>query len=131
MQGKLNERIAHEFICKVMEEVRSSNQVKTRLQVLITGRELVIQDNQNNFHKRNNILNILPYYVQMNKRSSYHDPDQLLASDQRQVWWKKYGIVSGSGHKKMPSELDHEQLVEITAQPLLNYFLSLTHNNNQ
>jgi uncharacterized protein YjbI with pentapeptide repeats len=46
--------------------------------------------------------------------------------DQRHHWWAAYGASSGLEYQDMPSELDKGALVEITAQPLLNYLVALS-----
>nr|WP_284525873.1 NACHT domain-containing protein [Microcystis panniformis] len=49
MQGKIAQEVAQNFINEVREQVKSFNQNKTRLQVLISGRDVVVQSNKNNF----------------------------------------------------------------------------------
>ena len=64
------------------------------------------------------------------KRSGkkYHDPDGLLTEDQRQTWWRQYGEAAGKGYAGLPADLNREHLVDITAQPLLNYLVALSYD---
>jgi len=124
MQGKIAQEVAHNFINEVREKVHHFNQNKTRLQVLISGRDVVVQSNKNNFKKPQQIITILPYWV--DKSDDFSDVDNLLKVDQRHQWWQQYGQAKGKNYAQLPPELSGENLQEITAQPLLNYLIALT-----
>ena len=124
MQGKIAQEVAHNFINEVREQVKSFNQNKTRLQVLISGRDVVVQSNKNNFKKPQQIITILPYWV--GNSDNFSDVDNLLKVDQRDQWWQQYGQAKGKNYAQLPPELSGENLQEITAQPLLNYLIALT-----
>jgi uncharacterized protein YjbI with pentapeptide repeats len=126
MQGKIGERTAQDFVREVQRKVERFNQQQTRLQVLISGRELVIQANESSFRKDGQILYVLPYYIPEDERSAYSDANSLLSEDQRVVWWRRYGEVSGSGHTSLPTALQEEKFIEVTSQPLLNYLVALS-----
>ncbi|MDB9424811.1 pentapeptide repeat-containing protein [Microcystis aeruginosa CS-564/01] len=124
MQGKIAQEVAQNFINEVREQVKSFNQNKTRLQVLISGRDVVVQSNKNNFKKPQQIITILPYWVA--NSDDFSDVDKLLKVDQRHQWWQQYGQAKGKNYAQLPTELSGENLQEITAQPLLNYLIALT-----
>ncbi|MFM7905991.1 MAG: NACHT domain-containing protein, partial [Microcystis sp.] len=124
MQGKIAQEVAQNFINEVREQVKSFNQNKTRLQVLISGRDVVVQSNKNNFKKPQQIITILPYWVA--NSDDFSDVDKLLKVDQRHQWWQQYGQAKGKNYAQLPPELSGENLQEITAQPLLNYLIALT-----
>ncbi|MBE9243983.1 pentapeptide repeat-containing protein [Microcystis aeruginosa LEGE 00239] len=124
MQGKIAQEVAHNFINEVRDQVKSFNQNKTRLQVLISGRDVVVQSNKNNFKKPQQIITILPYWV--DKSDDFSDVDNLLKVDQRHQWWQQYGQAKGKNYAQLPPELSGKNLQEITAQPLLNYLIALT-----
>ncbi|MFN7907106.1 MAG: pentapeptide repeat-containing protein [Microcystis sp.] len=124
MQGKIAQEVAQNFINEVREKVHHFNQNKTRLQVLISGRDVVVQSNKNNFKKPQQIITILPYWV--DKSDDFSDVDNLLKVDQRHQWWQQYGQAKGKNYAQLPPELSGENLQEITAQPLLNYLIALT-----
>jgi len=126
MQGKIAEKTAQDFVREVQRKVEWFNQRETCLQVLIGGRELVVQANETDFRKEGQILHVLPYFVAEDDREDYVDAKKLLEQDQRQLWWQNYGAASGSGYTGLPSELDQGNLIEITAQPLLNYLVALS-----
>ncbi|MDJ0732963.1 MAG: pentapeptide repeat-containing protein [Nostocaceae cyanobacterium] len=129
MQGKIAEQAAKEFVEEVRIKVTQFNHDKTRcLQVLITGREIVVQANRSKFRKPRQILHILPYFLKKEQIESgnYVDEQKLLEIDQRQIWWKSYGEVKGRNYEGLPKNLDIENLREITAQPLLNYLVALS-----
>ena len=124
MQGKAAEETARQFIEEVRFLVTRFNQRKTRLQVLITGREVVIQANRSKFRQPQQLLYLLPYFV-MNE-DDYNDEQNLLVEDQRHLWWQNYGKAKGKNYADLPEELDTDNLVDITTQPLLNYLVALS-----
>ena len=130
MQGKIGEEVAKQFIDEVKLKVGQFNARRTRLQVLISGREVVVQANRSKFRKPNQLLYLLPYFVTEEEKKSreknYVDEQHLLEEDQRQLWWQFYGKVKGKDYKRLPLELDKPNLVEITVQPLLNYLIALS-----
>ncbi|MDZ7959509.1 MAG: pentapeptide repeat-containing protein [Aulosira sp. DedQUE10] len=128
MQGKMGEEVAQKFVREVQRQVHAFNHVQTRLEVLISGRELVIQKNQSDFRKPKQILHVLPYFVDKEERqqNNYIDTQKLLAQDQRQFWWRKYGKASGYIYDHLPPQLNKSHLKEITSQPLLNYLVALS-----
>ena len=128
MQGKVAEEAAREFVEEVRSQIAQFNAHVPRLQVLISGRELVVQANDSKFRKPHQILHIFSYFVAEVERKykNYVDKQQLLEVDQRQLWWQYYGDAKGKGYSGLPPELDQPNLVEITAQPLLNYLVALS-----
>jgi uncharacterized protein YjbI with pentapeptide repeats len=127
MQGKVGAKTAQDFVREVQRKVERLNQQTVCVQVLIGGRELVVQANEVDFRKERQILHVLPYLVSPEDRhGKYVDPERLLDRDQRQLWWEYYGRASGSGFTGLPPQLDRGNLNEITAQPLLNYLVALS-----
>jgi uncharacterized protein YjbI with pentapeptide repeats len=126
MQGKIAEKTAQDFVREVQRKVERFNQRETCLQVLIGGRELVMQANETEFRKEGQILHVLPYFVSEHERQHFVDAKKLLERDQRQLWWQNYGAASGRSYTGLPPELDQGNLTEITAQPLLNYLVALS-----
>ena len=126
MQGKVGERVAQDFVREAQRKTDRLNQQKLTVQVVITGRELVIQANESSFRKNGQILHVLPYWVPDYGRKIYSDPRGLLNLDQRNEWWKKYGKATGVSYLGLPAELNIDDLEEITTQPLLNYLVALS-----
>ncbi len=127
MQGKIAEKTAQDFVGEVQRKVERFNQHKTCVQVLISGREVVVQANETAFRKEGQIFYVLPYFLpEHDRKRHYVDTEKLLEKDQRQLWWKRYGKASGRGYTGLPPELNQGNLTEITAQPLLNYLVALS-----
>src|SRR5262249_38371438 len=59
-------------------------------------------------------------------RKPYEDSRNLLAEDQRQDWWRRYGAASGKEYSGLPAALTRRELTDVTAQPLLNYLIALS-----
>ena len=126
MQGKLGSEVARSFINEVQKTVSRINYRQIHLQVIISGRPVVIQSNQTELRKPEQVLHILSYFIPENQINKYHDQDNLLTEDRRDIWWQKYGEVTGNNNTEMPKELKLDSLAEITTQPLLNYLIALS-----
>ncbi len=136
-QGKAAAETARAFAREVERTVERRNVQSVQLRVIISGRELVVQENESEFRRPRQILTLLPYFlshprtdeqrlVRYGEDEPYHDPLKLLKNDLRQKWWKNYGALTGKGYKGLPKELSRVDLDEITAQPLLNYLVALS-----
>ena len=135
-QGKAGADIARGFVREVERTVERRNQQAVRLRVLLSGRELVVQENESEFRRPRQILNLLSYFtplaaeyekdIVIQDGIEYEDPGRLLERDARQEWWKNYGELTGKNFEGLPKELNRDDLDEITAQPLLNYLVALS-----
>jgi uncharacterized protein YjbI with pentapeptide repeats len=125
-QGKAAKETAANFVRAVEKLVELRNAQKTRLRILLSGRELVVQENESEFRQTGQILTLLPYCLPEKSRGPFQDRQRLLKTDHRQHWWKNYGELTGKGFTGLPPELDRDDLAEITTQPLLNYLLALS-----
>ncbi len=134
-QGKAAAETARAFIREVERTVEKRNLRSVALRVLISGRELVVQENESEFRRPRQILTLLPYFVNRPPEGQrhltrdieeYHDPQKLLDEDLRHQWWKNYGQLTGKGYISLPNELSRQDLDEVTAQPLLNYLVALS-----
>ena len=133
MQGKLGAEVAKSFIGEVQKKVNSFNfqEKQARLQVIISRRPVIISSNPDELRKPEQILHILPYFIDRELRRKYKDQDKILTEDQRNLWWQKYGIASGKNYTAIPEELKLKSLVDITTQPLLNYLVALSYIRSQ
>ena len=103
-QGKAAAEIARGFVREVEKTVERRNQQTIKLRVLLSGRELVIQENESEFRRPRQILNLLPYFTPLSAKYDnnvvvqdgiqYEDPAKLLQRDARQEWWKNYGVLT-------------------------------------
>ncbi len=130
-QGKIGEKTAKNFVDEVKRLVDNFNQDKTRLQVVILGREVVIQANGARLFDdyTEQLLYLLPYFLteKEQREHEYIDLNKLLKEDQRQLWWQKYAQAKGKNYTGLPSELNRDNLIDITSQPLLNYLVVLSY----
>ncbi|MEB3310388.1 MAG: ATP-binding protein [Snowella sp.] len=130
MQGKLATEVARDFLEKVKNDLRGWNQTSLTIQVLISGRELVVQ-HLGEAKDSPQILHLLPYWLSEEdlEKDNYVDEKALLEIDQRQNWWRRYGELKQKNYQSLPKELAQiETLQEITAQPLLNYLVALSYD---
>ena len=131
-QGKAAAETARAFVREVEKTVERRNQQGVRLRVLLSGREVVVQENQAEFRRPRQVLFLLPYFIPERGRGEvYRDNGNLLNADLRQTWWKNYSELTGLQFRGLPKELRRADLDEISAQPLLNYLLALSFTRKQ
>jgi len=131
LEGHAGRQAAHNFAVQVNTLVKTVNLRGPRLLVVIGGRELVVQATSFLFQHPRQILRLLPYQVSGKDYDEVDEgarPDDL-EQDRRYVWWQKYGQTAGGGRvpEGVPEELNREDLLPITRQPLLNYLVALSH----
>lgn len=133
MQGKAAMQVARDFVQEVQTKLLAYNRTESRVFVLISGRDLVIQANRSRFRREGQVLHVLPYMQTDSERKKHQivDEEQLLRTDQRHIWWRNYGKLRQQNYRELPSELDRGKLTEITAQPLLNYLVALSYDSNE
>ncbi|MEG4861731.1 hypothetical protein QUB75_30860 [Microcoleus sp. K1-B6] len=71
MQGKIAEKTAQDFVREVQLKVQRFNQHKNCVQVLISGREVVVQANETAFRKEGQIFYVLPYFLGASQFGKY------------------------------------------------------------
>jgi uncharacterized protein YjbI with pentapeptide repeats len=136
-QGKAAAETARSFVREVEKTAEKRNLNKVRLRVLLSGRELVVQENESEFRRQRQVLTLLPYFLPPQHTGAprdgeeYEDPDKLLKVDLRNQWWTKYGELTGLRYQGLPKDLAHRDFEEITAQPLLNYLIALSYTRGK
>ena len=134
-QGAVGGQIARDFVIEVDKQVNRFNSAKTRLQALVCGRPVAVQECSASLREPGQVLHVLPYVQHEDgDGDGLIDPKGLLQgeqADQRHLWWQQYGDLTGHAYAQMPQELDREELNEISAQPLLNYLLALSYARKQ
>ena len=141
MQGDFAQGFANNFLVEVVRKSRHFNKERCRVNFLITSRNIIHGKKFHSFLKEGQILNILPYFLgrekfqkaqqilQKSEDINWIDEEYLLAIDQRQEWWLRYGQLTGRGFQSLPDDLVQSDLSEITTQPLLNYLIALSYTS--
>ncbi|MBW4481416.1 MAG: pentapeptide repeat-containing protein [Tildeniella torsiva UHER 1998/13D] len=132
-QGKVAAQVAQDFVHEVQKKLLAFNQREARVFALLSGRDLTVQASKTEFRKEGQILHVLPYFQtqeELNKHA-YAGEQTLLSQDQRQAWWQTYGTLKGKPYDGLPTQLNQGKLVEITAQPLLNYLVALSFDRSK
>ncbi|EKU96912.1 putative low-complexity protein [Leptolyngbya sp. PCC 7375] len=129
MQGEIATQVTQNFIQELYRKLLSFNTSEAKVLALISGRELVIQANSSWFRREGQTLYVLPYFQTHQEATKYQyiDPQKLLKVDQRHIWWKTYAELKKLDYEGLPQDLNKESLIEITAQPLLNYLVALSY----
>ncbi|MEO1655267.1 MAG: NACHT domain-containing protein, partial [Bacteroidota bacterium] len=131
MQGKSSKEAANAFMQEIKDFCRLKNQEKPRFKVLVTGRPIAIQDTEAKLREgEQQILHLLPYYLNDKQKEEYTDPQGLLPVDQRHSWWNKFYAFKYKDPEpqNLPKELSTENMDKITTEPLLNYLVALSWN---
>ena len=138
MQGHAGQTAAGEFIQHLAMEIKALNKELLRVQVILGGREIVVEAHENFFRGERQVLHMLPYFVENTEdrndpsaRRRFDDPHDLLSVDQRDIWWQRYSKATSKAFDALPKELKIDSLEEVTGQPLLNYLLALSLQSGQ
>ncbi len=131
MQGKMLYDIAQSFLRELERSVANHNNRNLRLQAIVTGRDVIVQQNESDFRNDGQILRLLPYYLTNEDKKNLFDEKDLLKNDQRIDWWKKYGKLTGLNYSGLPVELKTIEIDELTAQPLLNFLIALSYQRKK
>ena len=129
LQGKAASEVANAFVDEVLRRIHEGNVQGLQRQVIISGRTIAIQSVASKLRESKQISYVLPYFLKDQKK--YEDPEKLLETDQRKIWWQLYGKAIGKNYPSMPDNLNRESLEEITAQPLLNYLVALSYDRKR
>lgn len=127
MQGELLADVAQKFLREVERKITTYNHEQAFLKIIISGRDVIVQQNKSEFRKPEQILQLLPYQLNEYSKYSLKGEESVIEEDQRHLWWKTYGQLKQKDYKGLPPALQNDDLDEITAQPLLNYLVALSY----
>ena len=100
-----------------------------RVWVIVTGRDAIFGNVEGPASTiPGERYHLLPYHVWENEpnapgRDDYHDPDDLLSTDNRENAFRLFAKAKGIPSDELPRIYAHVDLRDVTAQPLLNYFM--------
>ena len=91
--------------------------------VIVTGRDAIFGNIEGpttttpgeRFH-------LLPYHI-LYHHPTYHDPDDLLSTDNRKEAFRRFAEAKGQPSDSLPEMYENLNLHDVSAEPLLNYFL--------
>lgn len=127
MQGRAAQEAAQSFVNDLARFVDRRNTTRCQLLCLITGRDLAVQAAEGLFKGEGQLMHLLPYSISEIRKDRCRDDDGIFDVDQRNEWWRKYGILTDAAYEAMPDPLSSGELGDVTAQPLLNYLVALAH----
>ncbi len=125
--GSNGEKAASDFMSYLRKSSSNSNSYK----IIVTGRSLAIESVERWYDGKNGVINILGYLINQNEFDIYDKESQnIIKIDQRVEWWERYNVIREKGKRGLPDFLNNNYqsrglLLEISAQPLLNYLLAL------
>ena len=137
--GRAGAEAAREFVATVSQWVQRHGRAR-KLSVLFCGRPISV-DHATLRCDQSSVFHLLPYFLvdgspelsweEEGQRRSYVDPDNLLRSDLRPQWWRKFTKARGLKETPTPAawtaEESTQQMNELTAEPLLSYFVGLAY----
>ena len=90
--------------------------------VIVTGREAIFGNIEGpTMAPPGERFHLLPYHVRDPR--PYHDPDSLLLTDNREEAFRRFAKAKGLPSDNLPKMYRTLNLHEVSAEPLLNYFL--------
>ena len=132
MKSQADSQVAESFVQEVHNVLHRFNSGGTlKRQAIITGRDIAVQGSEQRLRKPQQILHMLPYYLDEEEQAEYKDKEEKLKQDLRNVWWKKFAIAKGLTYKSIPKELSSKSLTPITREPLLNYLVALSYQRKK
>lgn len=125
--GQVSEAISASFLRQLTSALLNWHERPVR--IIVTGRDAIFGNIEGStttlpgerFH-------LLPYHVRENEpgslaRVDYSDPKGLLQTDDREKAFKRFKTAKGQPANKLPEIYGKDNLHDLTAQPLLNYFI--------
>ena len=90
--------------------------------VIVTGRDAIFGNIEGpTMAPPGKRFQLLPYHVR--HRPTYHDPDSLLRTDNRKKAFRRFAKAKGQPSDNLPEMYRNPNLHDVSAEPLLNYFL--------
>ena len=132
--GDLADEETRLFLTELRAFIERCNTNDCRVLCLVTGRTAVVQAHRDILRLADNQeLEVLPFLItkaDIEKRENsdhpFCDPSSLLCQDQRYLWWEKYAACNAGEPSKLPDALEKEDVLDLSAEPLLLYLLVLS-----
>src|SRR5262249_38068827 len=101
-QGRVGVELASDFFRQVQSlvEVRNQADATARLLVLLCGRPVAVSSTKAEDRQEGQVLHVLPYDLTEGQlqEAEWTDPEKVLQRnnrDQRDEWWRGYGVATG------------------------------------
>ena len=97
--------------------------------VIVTGRDAIFGNVEGpTSGLTGKLFHLLPYHIREKEpgtfgRNDYHDPAELLKIDNRAKAFQRFAMAKGQPTDNLPAAYNNNDLHDVSAQPLLNYFL--------
>ena len=125
--AQVNEAISTIFLRELNRTLRSWQD--RPVWVIVTGRDAIFGNVEGaTATLPGERLHLLPYHVCENEpdgpsRSDYCDPGGLLLTDNREKVFRRFAKAKGQPSDRLPEMYRNDDLHDLSAQPLLNYFV--------
>jgi hypothetical protein len=124
LQGGMTQTL-RDFIESVLRLADNWKRAGNPISVLISGREIAVQENERSFRESAGWLKLLPYQIDTKDAAELKNSGQL--TDQREDWWQKFQELRGQEPTGIPdSFISNEKLEKLSREPLLNYLLAIS-----
>jgi uncharacterized protein YjbI with pentapeptide repeats len=123
-QGGMTQTL-RDFIQSVLRLADNWKRAGNPVSVLISGREIAVEENERFFRDSAGWLKLLSYKIEENQTEKLKNLDEL--TDQREDWWRKFQELRGQELAGFPDSLrSNEKLEKLSREPLLNYLLAIS-----
>ena len=124
---EVSEAISATFLRELAAALR--NWENRPVWAIVTGRDAIFGNVEGPMAKLpGERFHLLPYHVREHEpgslsRKDYHDPNGLLLTDNREEAFRKFAKAKGQPSDNLPEMYRNQSLHDVSAQPLLNYFM--------
>jgi hypothetical protein len=132
--GRVADEQTREFLGELRFFLDRWNMAQCRVFGLVTGRTAVVQASRDVLKlSEHQELEVLPFLVskgaieaRQGSKYPFQDPKELLACDQRELWWRNYAACKAGEPAEMPATLKAAEVADLSAEPLLLYLIVLS-----
>ena len=124
---EVSEAISATFLRELNLMLRSGDNL--HIWVIVTGRDAIFGNVEGpTSGLPGELFHLLPYHIREQEpgtlnRDDYHDPADLLKIDSRVEAFQRFAKAKGQLVDALPGAYENNDLHDVSAQPLLNYFL--------
>jgi hypothetical protein len=134
-QGSVGEELAADFFRQVDDFVKDCNREwrPLRVRAVLCGRPVAVSITSAEIRRAERVRYLLPYKVERESLRGFTPTGQpdLVAIDQRDQWWNKYGAAVGEPELTgIPPDVRTEKLDPLTSEPILNGLIAESRKNH-
>jgi len=97
-----------------------------QLRIVLAGRTVIVDELRAEIGRRERVFHVLPFALSADEKEQAEWKDLEKGHDQRNGWWKAWGILTGETIEALPESIaKNERLADLARQPLLNHLMAI------